>query len=473
MADFDESLDTAGSKASLPYGFRGGTDAFEGAVLSVRPRTEWLSEEDIAGSVQQLVNLCAADVDDIRSQRMIVDPAYAQARPITRAIDEIRWFLSAVDARLEAAGLNTVRRITPTGAYVLCQTQRDLLADLNNPLFKRLTSLWKDLEIGIAERLAEPLPEGVTEKSLRGSIRKDVQGELAHFLCQAPFCLWAMKQLGGHAGDTTIVRMILGETTTARTLLGNALDRWHLGTPVAQAHRNRVEDLATWLGLMLHSPEFTGERGFSGAIRVLNLGCGPAREIPKWLNQNRTPDLERVAFTLQDISEKAFEAARAGIAAVGLDYGPAMSYQPQNALRLALRYLRPALPELHSDPFHRIYCAGLYDYLNDELMLGVDKALFHQLASGGEMVVTNVEASNPGRHAQEFSINWELFYRVRQAMIKSGFELGQAMGVDLKLRDDITRNEEYLAQTEVLRPSEFCVTTDQTGYNLFRWLRKA
>ena len=67
-----------------------------------------------------------------------------------------------------------------------------------------------------------------------------------------------------------------------------------------------------------------------------------------------------------------------------------------------------------------VYCAGLFDYLHDQVCKRLMSILYNLLAPGGLLVVTNVtdamNSSRPFRYSLEYLLDWNLVYRnARQA----------------------------------------------------------
>ncbi|MCJ7594116.1 MAG: class I SAM-dependent methyltransferase [Desulfobacterales bacterium] len=63
-----------------------------------------------------------------------------------------------------------------------------------------------------------------------------------------------------------------------------------------------------------------------------------------------------------------------------------------------------------------IWCAGLFDYLNDRLASGLLKRIWRWLDVGGEAVIGNFHPSNPTRVMMQWVADWVLMYRTENAM---------------------------------------------------------
>jgi extracellular factor (EF) 3-hydroxypalmitic acid methyl ester biosynthesis protein len=421
----------------------------------------------------------------MRNDRILISPGYVNESKFLHAVDNMRWFLSLLSYYFEAEGIQRVPEsgFGPNRHHCLSDVQEAIVAESNNPIFSKLTALWSDFEIAAAQIPSTLLRADGTPSELDPAkvFARNAQRQLYNYLDQSPFAYSARQPPSGQPGDTLVIRMILGESITAETLLGCILDRFHLATPVAEAHRNRIEIISDWL-------DHTLSRTTSGKleqVRIVSLGCGPAREVPAFIERNRSnPALRKIEFTLQDFSPSALKIAEEGIsqACRVRDPRPDFHFSKTNAFRLAVQYNSEHLPELEDPPFTLVYCAGLYDYLDDEVAAAVTAALFHRLAPGELMLITNVSSNNPNRYAQELLLNWPIIYRDRGGMIEMGDRLGQFSRTVIRrkpnefrffgrLRDDLLDAHEFIRNPEVLAPGEFCVTSDLTGVNLFLWIR--
>lgn len=64
-----------------------------------------------------------------------------------------------------------------------------------------------------------------------------------------------------------------------------------------------------------------------------------------------------------------------------------------------------------------IWCAGLFDYLNDRMAASLLKKIWRWLDRGGKAIVGNFHASNPTRSIMEWMCDWPLVHRTREEML--------------------------------------------------------
>src|SRR5262249_49809190 len=107
----------------------------------------------------------------------------------------------------------------------------------------------------------------------------------------------------GYAGDYEMVNMICRDPLEGSTLFAKIVNLWFLRQPPAEAHRNRIQYLVDRLSevtLRLSQNDRTA--------RILSVGCGPAREVQRFLAES--PLADRAHFTLIDFDQETVEYTR-------------------------------------------------------------------------------------------------------------------------------------------------------------------
>ena len=64
-----------------------------------------------------------------------------------------------------------------------------------------------------------------------------------------------------------------------------------------------------------------------------------------------------------------------------------------------------------------IYSAGLFDYLSDRSFVALLSALYEGAEEGGQLLIGNVDQSNPTRYFMEYFAEWFLIHRNRQQLL--------------------------------------------------------
>jgi extracellular factor (EF) 3-hydroxypalmitic acid methyl ester biosynthesis protein len=73
--------------------------------------------------------------------------------------------------------------------------------------------------------------------------------------------------------------------------------------------------------------------------------------------------------------------------------------------------LKDAGKPVAGDQYDLVYCAGLFDYLSDQVCKRLMNFLYGLVAPGGLLLSTNVSDSNPSRNWMEYVLDWHLIYR--------------------------------------------------------------
>jgi len=150
-------------------------------------------------------------------------------------------------------------------------------------------------------------------------------------------------------------------------------------------------------------------------MRVLNLGCGPAKEVQNFLSEH---DLsERTEFEMQDFDEEPLRHVRQALEEIKI------RCQRGTAVKLSRKSVQQVLkqmgkPRSADQRYDFVYCAGLFDYLNDRICKSLVSYFFDIVAPGGLVVVTNVEGQNPIRNIMEYMFEWHLVYRNATGLLR-------------------------------------------------------
>jgi extracellular factor (EF) 3-hydroxypalmitic acid methyl ester biosynthesis protein len=309
------------------------------------------------------------------------------------------------------------------------------------------------LEQNVADDLAEPIVPCVNdmfEKFEEIAARLDVEARPAHWaymrrqlhplvLC-APFAYRTFYKPLGFAGDYEMVNMIARNGQEGGNLFAKLVNTWFLRQPPAVAHRNRIDYLEQKL-----IEETARVAGTGREARMYSVACGPAQEVQRFVAAN--PLSDRASFTLLDFNEETLQHVQSTLHEFKLNHGR----------RTPLRFIRKSVHHIlkeagrtiegsETEKYDFVYCAGLFDYLSDQVCRRLLDIMYGWLAPGGLLVGTNVEPSNPLRNGMEHLLDWHLIYR-------TGAEM-RALAPRMAAPDDVR------------------VQTDSSGVNVFLEVRK-
>src|ERR1035437_6324588 len=189
----------------------------------------------------------------------------------------------------------------------------------------------------------------------------------------------------GYAGDFEVIDRIYQRWISPDPQLAKWDENFHTLTS-SRTVRNRKAYFQSWLRQW-------EDQNQSHKIRVLNIGCGPGRDVFEYLDNYPN---SRAIFECVDHEPKAIAYAKD----VCRSFLDRIEFQQANAFRY-----QPACPP------HLIWSAGLLDYLNIRLATLLVRRLWRWLPPGGEMVIGNFTPANSTRAYMELLGGWTLHHR--------------------------------------------------------------
>jgi extracellular factor (EF) 3-hydroxypalmitic acid methyl ester biosynthesis protein len=320
------------------------------------------------------------------------------------AVTALRGFLSELNrwlGQLELPGGETVAR--PSSPL-----STEIYDEITTPLFPRLYDLFCDFEHAAGQIQAE---EVIAHK-------RYVQHDLHPLLMTAPFVHRTFTKPLGYAGDYEMVNMMIEDSRKGPTIYAQLINSLHLKTGVAEAHRNRISLLKNYVQKLAHHSKQEGR-----IANILNVGCGPAKEIQDLVATNTALDACR--FTLLDFNAETLDATRARLEGLAQRYRRPLDV---NFAHASVHQLLKKATRSDADPkekqYDMIYCAGLFDYLSDKVCSRLLKLFYRWLNPGGLILATNVHPSNPNRYSMEHILEWHLIYRDNMDMTRLCPEMG-------------------------------------------------
>lgn len=258
------------------------------------------------------------------------------------------------------------------------------------------------------------------------------QRELHPLLLCDPFFHRSFTKPLGYAGDYQMVNMILGTFEAPLNSYARVLNIFNLNSAPANAHRNRIRILRNILRREARRRAQVGK-----PFRVLNVGCGPAGELHRFVTTDDFAD--SCDLTLIDFNAETLDYVQKEI-------GRTIE---QSHRHITLRFLQRSIHELleeaasgkmpTSADYDLVYCAGLFDYLSDRVCKNLVRLYYDAVAPGGAVVVTNVHARNPIRYYMEHVAEWYLVYRDDPQMLRLAPE-----GTDCRVFSDPTAVNVFL-----------------------------
>jgi len=249
------------------------------------------------------------------------------------------------------------------------------------------------------------------EPSLRPAYRAYARRQVHPLVMCSPFVYRTYHKPLGYAGDYEMVNMILRDPHEGATMFAKMVNVVFLRNPPAEAHRNRIDHLLRRLEHECRQASAAGRRA-----RILNLGCGPAREVQRFIQEDELSNhadftlldfnadtLEYTGGLLRDLKERHHREINVGI-------------EQKSINQLLKDSLRVDVASPARDGYDFIYCAGLFDYVSDRVCRRLTELFYSLLAPGGSLLVTNVDAAKPFRYSMDYILEWHLICRNRQQM---------------------------------------------------------
>lgn len=301
---------------------------------------------------------------------------------MTSYLTDLRLWLDHVEMTIGAAPAENRARL-----------EQQALAEVFQPAVFSLNALFEKFEL-VASKIRE---------EDRPAHRTFCRRQLHPLLLCSPFMNRIYTKPLGYAGDYEMVNMILRNSSEGDSLYARLLNIFILSQSPAIAHRNRVHFLTQKL------LEETGRVATQGrTAKVFNIGCGPAGELQDFIREHSLAD--RLDATLLDSNDETLTYTEQMLTKI----------KHQNQRRTTVRMVKKSVyqllkPTIRTRPnageFDLIYCAGLFDYLNDPACEALLNLFYSQLLPGGLLVATNVASHNPIRNIMEYIFDWHLVYR--------------------------------------------------------------
>lgn len=239
---------------------------------------------------------------------------------------------------------------------------------------------------------------------MRAAHQAFARRQLQSLFLTSPFGHRAYSKPLGYAGDYQMVAMILEDPWQGTTAFAKVMNFWLLHQWPSVAHRNRIDYLVQRLKDETARVYATGRRA-----RILNLGCGPAREVERFIAESPLSDY--ADFVLLDFNDETVNYTRALLEQARVRHG--RRCQIEVIEKSVQEFLKSARKRVDhpSHQFDLIYCAGLFDYLSDRTCQQLVEAFCGRMLPEGLVALTNVVDSQPFRLMLEFILDWHLIYR--------------------------------------------------------------
>lgn len=309
------------------------------------------------------------------------------------AVDTLRSFLGELSKWLAQLDF-----LTPSQAGCDAGSAAPPLDRLADALIPRMKRLFYELE-----REARAVADDEIDHH-----RACVQRDLHPLLLPAPFIHRTFAKPLGYAGDYEMMNMIQRNPAEGQTVYAKLINMLFLDAAIPQSVRNRT-------GILCQLIQGEAERvqADGGRLRVMNIGCGPAIEVRRFLSD--LPPGLTCDFTLMDFNGETLGYVKERLAEIEPSWrGRAQVHLLHESVHNLLK-AQSGITE-RTGQFDLVYCSGLFDYLSDKICSRLLRLFYSWLAPDGVLFVTNMHTSNPERRIMDLIMEWYLIYRDEVAM---------------------------------------------------------
>ncbi len=221
--------------------------------------------------------------------------------------------------------------------------------------------------------------------------------EIFPYLMRSRFAERAYYKPKGYAGDFNMIELLYQNQPVGEGKLGYLVDQWVLNQIPAKAVRARRKLLCRLLEQYCRKRVDHQEK-----IRVMNLACGPARELCDLLGDGTLSEF--IEAVCVDIDPEALQFADQCLRDV--KHGAHIHFMNMNVIKWAI-----GRTQHEFRPQDVIYSSGLCDYLDDRLVSALIKRCHGQLKPDGVLIIGNFSEANPDRFFMDRLLYWRLIHR--------------------------------------------------------------
>ena len=351
-------------------------------IVSATPVDPWTDLSGLAPGkgLREEVDQFVKDWDSANKIRASYQLSVSNLRnflgDLARWLDQIQFFVRAPENELPSLW-------------------REFMQEVELPLTPKITELFTSFEHEASQVSPE---ESIAHRAF-------CRRELHPLTLCSPFVHRSFVKPLGYAGDYQMVNMMVEAPLEGTSLYAKIVNAWCLRQGAPAAHRHRIDMLVETLVTEAGRMKEAGRR-----LRVMNVGCGPAVEIQRFI---RDSDLAEVCdFTLMDFNDETIAYAESRLRAAMRKSGRQVNITfIQKSVDELLKEVAGLKGEQEQGVFDLVYCAGLFDYLSDRTCKRLMQHFLNWAAPGGLVVSTNVHACNPVRFFMEHIMEWHLIYR--------------------------------------------------------------
>lgn len=260
---------------------------------------------------------------------------------------------------------------------------------------------------------ANELERKITDKKCVKMIKQIFREIAGCWFYKSPIVKMAYDRPRGYPGDYLLFETIYDNKPLAeKGSIGYYCDNYFLNNVYAQAARCRKNKMKNILQDLIENTE-------AASIKLLNVACGPSREIRELLSDPCLAARKNLIFTGLDNDEEALKFTQSKL-----------NKLPPN-IQLKLLYanvLKIFLESKYYDIIGKqdvIYILGLTEYLPERIFQRLTRFLFELLNDNGKLVITYKDESIvfPSLPPEWFC-NWNFIKRSKEDLINTAKQIG-------------------------------------------------
>ncbi len=220
--------------------------------------------------------------------------------------------------------------------------------------------------------------------------------EVFPYFMRSHFAERAYYKPKGYAGDFLMMEHIYANSAKGEGKLGEIIDNFCLGRPGSLAIRGRRKLLTSQIATLSEETRLR-----KGNTRIMNLACGPNRELFDFLAKcEHSEDIEALCV---DVDSEALQYTNQFVNI--FPHRAAIRLMSENVIKWSLGRTSQQI-----GTFDIIYSAGLCDYLDTRLFRALISQCYNHLNPGGTVILGNF-AAYPDSIFLDKLLKWELIYR--------------------------------------------------------------
>lgn len=198
----------------------------------------------------------------------------------------------------------------------------------------------------------------------------------------------------GYAGDYEVIDMMYCQSEYPKY---RKWDVFYNKGPAATAVRNRKAYFKNAI---------TSRCSEGNSHRLLNVASGPARDLLELFQEN---SIDNLSVDCVEYDAKAIDYAKI----LCQKYLNFISFEKVNIFKFKT-----------NKKYDLIWSAGLFDYFNDEDFVIILKKLLSCTTNKYEIIIGNFTPNNPSRNFMEIILDWHLYHRDEEHLIKLAIQAG-------------------------------------------------